>query len=329
MKSGAHAALCVLAVVLPSSALAHHGVASLGVAGLGGPGAPIETSSSATLPQGKFLAYLKLDYVDFETYTRARDDEKISNAFWMYGLGYGVRSWASVFLFVPYSAKKMENNAFNTVGFTDLSLMGVLGFKYDGGVRLVPASESLDDLEDLHATFYAGATLPTGHAEIRDADGAIDPGMSLGFGEPSWSLGLTATKTLSSRVTLCGETSHIGFLEHEYADGARVRFGPEARVNAALTARVFTSAASELRLDANLEGNYLRLGRDEADGAGEPATGGGMLYAVPGVRLFVGSSSLAVGLKRPVWTDLNEDADQQGAEGKERYRLIVTFSTVL
>jgi len=30
---------------------AHHGVASLGAAGLEGPGAPIETSSSSTLPQ--------------------------------------------------------------------------------------------------------------------------------------------------------------------------------------------------------------------------------------------------------------------------------------
>ena len=39
-------------------AAGHHGVASLGVAGLEGPGAPIETSSSATLPSGSFLGYL-------------------------------------------------------------------------------------------------------------------------------------------------------------------------------------------------------------------------------------------------------------------------------
>ncbi|MBI4719790.1 MAG: transporter, partial [Chitinivibrionia bacterium] len=38
--------------VLVEGALAHHGVASLGVAGLEGPGSPIETSSSATLPKG-------------------------------------------------------------------------------------------------------------------------------------------------------------------------------------------------------------------------------------------------------------------------------------
>lgn len=54
--------LAALALVITPPAVAHHGVASLGTAGLEGPGAPVETSSSATLPQGKWLAYLKLDH---------------------------------------------------------------------------------------------------------------------------------------------------------------------------------------------------------------------------------------------------------------------------
>jgi len=29
-----------------------------------------------------------------------------------------------------------------------------------------------------------------------------------------------------------------------------------------------------------------------------------------------------------VWTGLNEEEQQQGAEGKERYRLILTFSAL-
>ena len=43
-------ALALAAVVGP--ALAHHGVAGLGAAGLLGPGAPIEAATSATLPAG-------------------------------------------------------------------------------------------------------------------------------------------------------------------------------------------------------------------------------------------------------------------------------------
>ena len=71
-----------IAILLSASTtFAHHGVASLGVAGLEGPGAPIETSNSATLPKGGGLAYMKLDYASFKKYTSERDDEVKSNAF--------------------------------------------------------------------------------------------------------------------------------------------------------------------------------------------------------------------------------------------------------
>ena len=53
-----------------------------------------------------------------------------------------------------------------------------------------------------------------------------------------------------------------------------------------------------------------------------------MLYALPGVRLTRGAVSVGLGWKTPVWTDLNEDEQQQGAEGKEVGRLIVTLSTL-
>ncbi len=42
-------ATLLLLSLATSPALAHHGVASLGVASLEGPGAPVETSSAATL----------------------------------------------------------------------------------------------------------------------------------------------------------------------------------------------------------------------------------------------------------------------------------------
>ncbi|MBD3237551.1 MAG: transporter [Candidatus Eisenbacteria bacterium] len=310
-------------------ACAHHGVASLGVAGLKGPGAPIETSSSATLPPGSFLAYMKLDYASFETYTPARDDEGDYNAFWMYGLGFGARSWLSLYLFAPFYTKKTEDNSYTSSGFADLSLMAVAGFRLDGmRFGLVPANESLDDLEDWHFTLYGGATLPTGKANLRDADGNIDPGMSLGFGNPAYTAGATATKQFG-RLSWVTDVSFIGFSEYEYADGQRTRFGDEFRVNVALPVRLLAAGDAELRLDAVLEANYLSLGRDESGGVGEDATGGRMLYLVPGLRLYAGQTSLGLGLKLPGWTDLNEEAEQQGAEGKEAYRAILTFSTLI
>ncbi len=319
----------LIALVLPAQAAAHHGVASLGAAGLEGPGAPIETSSSATLPQGSVLAYLKLDYASFEKHSSARDDEGDYNAFWMFGLGYGLTPYLSAYVFVPYSDKVVEDNSFNTSGFADLSLLGLLGFKYDEGLHLVPRSESLDDLEDWHFTVYGGLTLPTGDANVRDADGNIDPGMSLGFGKPAFSAGATATKPIRDRLTIVGETSYIYFQEYEYADGNRAQFGDEFRLNFALCYRLLARAKAKLRLDANMEANYLHLGRDETNGVGELATGGHILYLLPGIRAYWRNVSVGVGVKVPTLTDLNEESDQQGAEGKENYRFILTFSMLL
>jgi hypothetical protein len=38
--------------------------------------------------------------------------------------------------------------------------------------------------------------------------------------------------------------------------------------------------------------------------------------------------SLGLALKKPIWTDLNESTNQQGAEGKEKYRFIASFSAL-
>lgn len=49
---------------------------------------------------------------------------------------------------------------------------------------------------------------------------------------------------------------------------------------------------------------------------------------MPGVRLYKDNMSLAIGVKKPAWTRLNESSRQQGAEGKEKYRLIVSGSVL-
>jgi hypothetical protein len=319
--------LCALLLLLPAgSAEAHHGIASLGVAGLEGPGAPIEMSTSVTLPRRSLLISLKQDYARFERFTPERDDESLYSSYWMIGLGYGFTSYLSAYLFFPYNVKVLEDNSFNTSGFADMSLVGALGFKYDEGLRLSPENESLDDWEDWHFSLYGGMTFPTGDANVRDQNGEIDPGMSLGFGNPSFLTGLTVTKLFRDRFTFIGEASYIHFLEYEYDDGNRTQFGGELRLNSALVYRLFTLPERKLRLDANLELGYLRLGRDKLNGEGEDATGGQMLYVLPGLRGYWRNLSLAFGVKVPTWTDLNEQDDQQGGEGTEEYRLVGTFS---
>ena len=325
--------IALAAAALPASA--HHGVAGLGAAALDGPGAPIEQSSSATLPEGKVFAYLKVDYADWKTYTPEKDDEAKHSTFWMAGLGYGVTPWLSLYAFLPYHEKVDEDGVFNTYGFADASVNATLGFKYDDGFRLVPERESLDDLEDWHFTVYAGATLPTGDPNLRDPDGNIDKGKSTGFGEPAWTLGATASKMLDERWTLNFDVSNLWFQENTYdADPAHGgerftgQFGDEFRFNAALIYKAYTNPDARFRLDTLVELNYLHLGRDREDGVAEPATGGDVLYVMPGVRAYWDKLSFAFGVKVPVAQDLNEEGDQQGAEGKERYRLIFSISAL-
>ncbi|NWG39561.1 MAG: transporter [Hydrogenophilaceae bacterium] len=329
------APILLLSALATAPALAHHGVASLGAAGLEGPGAPVETSSSATLPQGKWLAYLKVDHAESKQGILP-PPENDYNQYWMLGLGYGFRPWLSAYLFQPYNIKQDTPGGFESRGFTDLSVMGVVGFKYDDGLMRVPANESLDDLMDWHFTFYGGLSLPTGDANHRLPDTSIDPGMALGFGKSSFSYGVTATKQLDDKATLVLEAGQIRFQEYHYDPdpvggnpaGIRVQFGTETRVNGALSYRLITHPESRFRLDGNVELNFLRLGRDVEDGIPATATGGDILYGVVGARVYKDNLSLGLALKKPVWTDLNEESQQQGAEGKEQYRFIVTFSAL-
>lgn len=307
-------------------ALAHHGVAGVGAAALQGPGAPIESAASTVLPEGGVLAYLKVDEARFRKFDAAAVESDYAR-FSMLGLGYGVTPWLSAYLFAPYNEKIDEPGGLDSRGWADLSGMLQFGFKYDqDGWRLTPANESLDDLEDWHFSLFAGSTAPTGSANHRLADGSIDPGKSLGFGRPAWSLGMTATKMLSDRLTLSVEASTYRFRPYTYASGERVQFGAENRLGAALAWRAVTDSAYRFRLDPVLELQYLDLGRDRVDGAGEAGTGGQMVYAMPGVRVYWDRASFALGVKKAVWTQLNESSTQQGAEGKERYRLIFSAS---
>lgn len=315
-------------------AFAHHGVAGVGAAAFEGPGAPVESATSAVLPEGATLLALKVDHARFARGRLApAEAEGDYSRFTMLGVGHGVTPWFSAYLFAPHNTKADEPGGNRTSGWADVSLLGQVGFRHDGrAFSLVPGNESLDEQEDWHFTLFGGGTLPSGDANRRLPDGAIDPGMSTGFGKPSWTLGLTATRMLSSRLTFNAELSALRFQTYRYAvdhsTGRRstTRFGAELRANAGLAWRLFGDAQRKLRTDLSFEAQYLRLGRDATDGVPDAATGGKMLYAVPGVRVYWDRMSVAVGVKTPFWKKLNEEGGQQGAEGLEKYRLLISAS---
>lgn len=329
-----HIAPLLLAAALPAHA--HHGVAGVGAAAIEGPGAPIESASSAVLPVGSTLAVIKVDHAKFKRVDLTASEADYSR-FTMLGLGHGFTPWFSAYVFLPYNEKidtpdPAGGPKYDTRGWADYSVMGQIGFKYDPGqgFTLTPAKESLDDLEDWHVSVFAGSTIPHGNPNLRDSAGTIDPGKSTGFGKPSWSIGATMSKMLTRDLTLSIEASTLRFREYAYNDGTTtMKFGAENRLNAALAYRMFGDAARKLRVDGVLEAQYLALGKDRANGADDVDTGGRMLYLMPGIRVFKDNLSFAAGIKKPVSARLNEVTSlQQGAEGKEKYRLIFSASVL-
>ena len=327
-------------IFMTSPAYAHHGVAGVGAAALEGPGAPVESASSAVLPEGKTLVFMKLDHAKFKS-VNPSDTQVDYNQFWMAGLGYGVTPWLSAYLFAPYNRKidtaepvGAASQKYDTKGFADMSVMAQIGFKYDKGLKLVPANESADDQEDWHFTLFAGTSLPTGSPNLKNRDGNIDPGKSTGFGSADWSVGFTATKMLTSKLTLNTEVSTIRFTKYHYGSDAShpygfdAQFGAETRLNLGLAYRIYTHAERKLRIDLNMETQCLKIGRDKENGIGQEATGGKILYLLPGIRIYKDNMSFAFGIKKPIWKNLNEDALQQGSEGKEKYRLLLSASAL-
>ncbi len=257
--------ITLLLVFFTLKVYGHHGIASLGSVGIKGPGAAIETSTQGVLPKDNWLFLMKLDSVQFKTFTPERDEEITENQFYMFGIGYGLTSYLSLYFFLPYNQKTMENQSYNTSGFADLNLYFVLGFKYDEKFYLNPIQESLDDLQDYHFSIYFGSTIPTGLPNIKDKQGEIDPGMSLGFGKPAFTLGGTISKFYES-LTWNLDLSYLKFQNYTYSNGKNAKFGDEIRSNLAIIYRLYYNAQTQFRFDIFSEFNFLRILPDKEKG---------------------------------------------------------------
>lgn len=324
-------ALVAAAVAVPGRAAAHHGVAAVGLAGPEGPGAALETTSALPLPARSALLLARAEWVPYRRFAWARPENKDASAFGTFALGYGLTPWLTAYAFQPVNVKEQDSIGRNA-GAGDPSLMLALGLKWDEGLRLVPERESLDDLADWHFSAWASSTLPLGPTGARDDRGErFAPDMQTGFGEPSPVAGVAALKQLGDDLTFLADASRQWFFTHRYEAG-RYRFGAETRLNAALVWRALARPGLRVDLSGELNGLDLRRDREEDEGGAMVplrASGGRVLYAAAGARVFVGRLSAALGVRRAAATALNERPEQQGAEGLERFRATLALSWLM
>jgi hypothetical protein len=314
--------------VMNTAADAHHG----GVSSAFGPGAPIETASPLALGKGRYLIYEKFEYVPFEHKNHAEPENIDTFAFFNTVFGYGATDELSFYGILPFASKEQDSLG-TSDGFGDLGLLVQYGFKLGerDGIRGLyhfgpedsyGAAYSSDDLK---MSVIAGLTVPTGTTSNRDDEGnRFDMGMQPGFATPSFTLGFAASKMIIPHVTVTGDTSVLTFTETN--DG---KPGNEVRFNAAGGYEVFEKTNGFLsRLDIIGESNFLHLTKDmNEESEKENDSGGSILYLSPGLRATFGKHvSVGALIKIPTWKDLNNESEQQGAEGLEDYRAIATCS---
>jgi hypothetical protein len=288
----------------------------------------METTSPLPLPQGMLFTMAKTEYVPYQQFAFAEPNNKTFSSFNTVALGYGVRSWLSVYVFQPFSVKEQDGVGRNASA-GDTNLMLSFAFKWDQGLQFVPEKESLDDLMDWHFSVWASSTLPIGPTTARDDAGAyFEPDMQTGFGAPSPAAGVAVMKQLTNDLTWLAEASYQYFFPHTYPF-TRYQFGAETRLNTAAIYRVYGSGRTRLDVAGELNGLHLQRDRERNDvGAMEQlqASGGAILYAGAGVRAYHGPFTVALGVKRAALKSLNEQAEQQGSEGLEKFRAALTFS---
>lgn len=314
----------LILVLCPYSALAHHGGVSLAF----GPGTPVETASPLSLPRSGLVLSARTEYVDFKKFSFAGPANKDAFLFNNLGISYGLTHYLTASLFVPYSVKRADTLGANK-GLGDINFAFQLGFNHTPGkgISLSQPDDTALVSAETKKTFFSFMgcfTLPTGENN-REIAGAIDKGMQTGFGKPSYTIGFSAGKPVTGRLSLVADTSYQMFTTKD-----DFRYGSEYRLNVASVGELYGNTQGFLsRLDAIFELNLLQLGRDREFGEGFEATGGTILYISPGMRFAfprLKNANLGILVKFPAWKSLNEGNEQQGAEGRESYRAIATMS---
>jgi hypothetical protein len=315
--------LATLALSLQGLAWAHHG----GTSTSQGPGTPIETNTPLTLPKGGTVVFTRAEIAKFRKFTAFDPENVDSFQFYQAGVSHGLTDYLTATAIVPYNIKSQDSLG-STRGFGDGKVLLTLGFNYSptDGLSLNGEEDTAVNLGTSEKTYFgliAGASMPSGRYNI-DLGAGVDSGQQPGFGTPTFTVGLSMIKGLSSNLSLAADVSTDLFIRRQNGD----KFGNEFRANLAGVYELHADPEAFVkRLDGVLELNYLHLTRDETARVSELGTGGRILYLTPGLRMQLGDYNVGAGVKIPIARGLNERELQQGSEGLEKYRLILTVST--
>ncbi|MFQ5645940.1 MAG: hypothetical protein ACE5GM_03340 [bacterium] len=344
--------IAIIGFLFPKTAFAHHGGASAAF----GPGSPVETTAPYTLSKGGWLLYNRFATVPFRTFRKFRHNPAVSNQtgqdtgnitrfnFNTSMIGYGISDALTAYVLIPYAEKTMERWG-TSRGFGDTEFMLQYGFKHGvrNGIRGWYAYDSKDSsspnrhkekkrshesslhhITETKFVLMGSITMPNGKLDAKDKEGNLfSMGMQAGWAAPSINIGGAVSRQLSDHVNLVADIQYRVFSQTNEGKTAN-----EFRINTAAAYQVFENTGGLLsRIDLIQELNYLHLGQElDANRNSDEESGGDVLYISPAIRFSFPKVSVGIIAKFPWIHYLNNESEQQGAEGLEKYRIAGTVS---
>jgi hypothetical protein len=245
----------LLAMLVPCTALAHHGGVSLAF----GPGSPVETGSPLTLPEGGFVMGVRAEQVEWKQFDFAGPENKTSFTFLSVNTSYGFTPALMGTFIVPYYIKRQEDGT--NQGLADMKFQLTYGFHYDPGVgfsrnKAEDTAVTMEGKDRINMAVSFMLSVPTGDSH-KTINGNVDPGMQPGFGSPGFTFGISAARAFGP-FTLNGEVNTDIFTSRE-----NFQFGQETHVNLAGVYELYGNPKSFLsKLDGILELKRKRGPRD-------------------------------------------------------------------
>ncbi len=314
-------------VLFPLVAVGDHGSISLGT----GLASPIATETALTLPEDKWSASLRMEYIRNKGYSdaelqslRAADPEAdlhTVKALWTYSaaLAYGVTDDFYIGFRVPFIYRNnIREPEHDHVGpgaeIEDLGdVEGIGDTSIFGQYRFFSQ-------QDTHAAVILGFKAPTGKTSRKtSADGGSILETEFQPGSGSWDgiFGLAFTHQMdafSFNSSLVYNLSTEGAQDTDLGDVFSYNFAAAYKV---LGDYDMSLGSSPIGLDLVMEINGEWRDNEENSGVKDGNSGGNLIFLSPGIRVRATNTiSLAVSLGLPIVQDTNGNQDEPD------YRLI-------
>lgn len=298
-----------------------------------GTASPIVTDSAITLPQGRWAASIRINYVSNSEFSNARirqlanadagDFHSTASLFIpALSAAYGVSDNFTLGAQIPWVLRSSvrEPSEDNPDSVIAAGQAGGLGdVRVFGQYRFYHARDNAE-----HAAAIVGLQLPTGDTRVRTRDGEffeVDNQPGTGAWSPLFGLAYTRNfGRIAFDTSVLYTVSTTGARQYQFGDVFDYNFALSYAVSAP-TRTGLAASSNDYPWNLILEFNGEWRGQDRDAGVTNPNTGSHILYISPGIRYAGGKSwNVATTFGAPIVRDVD------GVQVRPEYRVVSRIS---